>query len=454
MREQPIEKSITEYRLPQSASLEQQVLADAVASPEVIGEMMHYIDTDSFTSGDRRSIWNAVADAYVKGQTVDMVTMMERCGDPFVAEVITSGKTGDLPRTAMAHALLLRDAATRRRAYFAAVGLLDASVRSDKTGDDLCAIAEDASKAVQGRSSLASEKPLAEVLDNIAQAMKERREMAQSGQLYRIPTGFDTLDWNTYKGWGPGQLIVLAARPSVGKTAIMLKFARAAAEAGFPAQIFSLEMTDEELGQRMLYGTGKVTPPEVISGFVQDGPFREAVDALKGLPVYINDHSRSAAEIVTRMTVNARQGRCKIGFVDYLGLMDYGDRKGETSNQAIGRITGELKATAKRLRIPIILLCQLSRGSAKEHRAPELFDLRDSGNIEQDADIVMMLEQDTTINPDTDMRNINIWLRKNRNYKKDVCIAVAPNRSYSEFLEIGQLEDADDEEEQKEATLF
>lgn len=441
MKQTTIEKTIAEYRLPLSTPLEQQVLADAVTSPEVIGEMCHYIDAESFTTDDRRIIWQTMTDAYMKGQTVDMVTMMERCGERFITEVIGSGKTGALPRLAMSHVLLLRDAATRRRTYFAAVRMLEASTQTDKTSEDLCTLMEEAGKEVQGRSSLASEVPLSEVLVSIEKEMRERREMAKEGKLYRVPTGFGALDWHTYKGWGPGQLIILAARPSIGKTAIMLKFARAAAQAGFPAQIYSLEMTGEELGQRMLYSTGNVTPPEVISGLVIEEKFRAAVDALKGLPVYINDHSRSLAEIVTRMTVNVRQGRCKICFVDYLGLMDYGDRKGETNNQAIGRITGELKAVAKRLKIPVILLCQLNRSSVREDRAPELYDLRDSGNIEQDADIVMMLEQDTAINPETDMRNINIWIRKNRQYKKDVCVAVAPNRSYSEFKEIGTVEE-------------
>lgn len=167
-----------------------------------------------------------------------------------------------------------------------------------------------------------------------------------------------------------------------------------------------------------------------------DAQFTDATEGLRGLPIYINDHSRTMEEIIARMTIETRAGKCRVAFVDYLGLMDISTGWRESLNQAIGKITGELKATAKRLKIPIILLCQLNRDAARADRAPELYDLRDSGSIEQDADIVMMLETDEAIEPTTGLHDINIWLRKNRQYKKDICIKVRPNKTYSHFEEI------------------
>ena len=438
--------SIQEYQLPETAGLERQVLADATTSPEAVGEMMRFITAEAFTGDKRPAIWNTITDLYYHGESIDLVTLHAREGSAFIDEVVASGVQGSLQRGAVNHAILLRDAVARRRAYFAAVQLLDASTKRENTEADLCAMADTISREVAGMGGNVSEHTLASVMDSIDAGMKERRELAEQGKLYRVPTGFEVLDWNTYKGWGPGQLIILAARPSVGKTAIMLQMAKAAAAAGFPVNIFSLEMTEEELGQRMIFSTGKVRPADVASGRVEPSDFKEAANPLRALPIHINDHSRSMEEIIARMTINTRAGKCRVAFIDYLGLMDISTGYRESLNQAIGKITGEMKAAAKRLRIPIILLCQLNRDAARADRAPELYDLRDSGSIEQDADIVLMLETDAAIEPTTGLHDINIWIRKNRQYKKDLCVKVRPNKTYSHFEEVSVEAEAEPEE--------
>jgi len=431
------ETSISEFRLPETVELERQVLTDATTSPECIGELMRYVTAEAFTGDQRPSLWRTITGLFSRGEEVDFVTLHAREGSAFIDEVVAPGLSGALPRTAINHAILLRDATARRRAYFAAVKMLEASTRRENTEADICALAEGMGREVQGIGGSVSETPIGEIMDEINEGMRERRELALQGKLSRIPTGFRMLDWNTYQGWGPGQLIILAARPSVGKTAIMLQMARAAASAGFPTNIFSLEMTNEELGTRMVFSTEKVSPSDVASGRVVQEDFDDAAMSLRGLPIFINDHSRSVEEIIARMTINARGGKCRIAFIDYLGLMDIATGWRENLNQAIAKITGELKATAKRLKIPIVLLCQLNRDAAKGDRPPELYDLRDSGAIEQDADIVLMLENEKAIEPTTGLRDINIWMRKNRQYKKDICVKVRPNKTYSQFTEVG-----------------
>lgn len=436
MKPNNITTSIREYQLPSTTVLERQLLADLASSPEAIGNAMRFVTEESFTSDERKVIWLSYVDCFNKGEVIDMTTMYDRCGQTFINECIGSGVQGGTERLAIQHAAYLRDAAARRRGYFAAVAMLKATTETDKTIDDMCAIAEKLGRDVQGDTAVVNEIPLDNVLDDITAELAERRRLKQEGKLFRVPTGFQLLDWNTYQGWGPGQLIVLAARPSVGKTALMLKFAKTAAKAGFPVNIFSIEMTAKELGQRLLYSTGEVLPSEINTGYVKEDKYDGAVSSLKPLPIQINDTSRSLEEIIARMSINVRAGRCKIAFVDYLGLMNIQQGYRENLNQAIGKITSEMKATAKRLQIPIILLCQLNRDVAKGDRAPELYDLRDSGSIEQDADIVLMLENDPAIEPTTGLRDINIWLRKNRQYKRDICITVRPNKTYSEFEEI------------------
>lgn len=432
--------SISEYNLPDTADLERQVIADAINSPEVVGEMMRYITEEAFTGSNRPRLWHTIADLYTQGETIDFVTLHAREGAAFIEEIIGKEVQGAMSRGAMNHALLLRDAVARRRAYYVGIRMLEASTKRENGEADLCALADSLGREIGGTAGAVSEVPISAVMDEIDRGMKERRELAKQGKLYRVPTGFVALNWNTYKGWGPGQLVILAARPSVGKTAIMLQMARSAAAAGFPVNIFSLEMTEEELGQRMVFSTGEVLPKDVASGLVEQARFDAAAGRFRPLPLYINDHSRSLEEIVARMTINARSGKCRVAFIDYLGLMDIATGYRENLNQAIGKMTGELKATAKRLKIPVILLCQLNRDAARADRAPELYDLRDSGAIEQDADIVLMLEQEQAVEPSTGLRDINIWIRKNRQYKKDICIRVRPNKTYSQFEEIGVAE--------------
>ena len=210
----------------------------------------------------------------------------------------------------------------------------------------------------------------------------------------------------------------------------MLQMAKTAARSDNPVILFSLEMTCPELCERLLFSTGKVSPFKMANGEVEWQAFLEAENELRPLPIFINDFSRSLDEIVSRLTRAVKQGRCKIAFIDYLGLIQDTLNPGYNKlYQIIAKITGDLKAAAKRLGIPIVLLCQLNRDQAREKRAPELFDLRDSGSIEQDADVVIMLE------PRYEEGRIFAWLRKNRNGKRDLAFVLVPNKTYSAFEE-------------------
>ena len=152
------------------------------------------------------------------------------------------------------------------------------------------------------------------------------------------------------------------------------------------------------------------------------------VDGGKTFPNLVNDHSRDLADIVTRMTILARRGQCDIAFVDYLGLINTADKKIPLYQQ-IAEITGTLKVTAKRLRIPIVLLCQLNRDAAKDDCDPDLYHLRDSGSIEQDADIVLMLRR----NQD----DLQVLVRKNRHGDSNLRITIATNETRTNYYDTG-----------------
>jgi len=150
----------------------------------------------------------------------------------------------------------------------------------------------------------------------------------------------------------------------------------------------------------------------------------------------INDKAKSLDEICTKVMLDAQTGKTDVAFIDYLGLIRYYNRR-MTQAQIIGEITARLKTIAKECNIPVVLLCQLNRESVRENRPPQLQDLRDSGSIEQDADVVIMLERPRDDMGTVEDGKINVWVRKNRNGKCnfDTPILLLGNSSYSQFLE-------------------
>ena len=432
--------SLAEIPYPDQTPIERQFLYDAVTVPEALPDIMPLINRDFFTSPERVLIWDTIVDLYNRGVNIDFASINSKVGTAFIEEVLKGNNYASSGTDAFGHAKLLRDAHIKRTCYQASINLLSECVNGYKTEEDIYAAIQALTSQVQSVSQITTEVTIQNVMNNIAEEIQEKEVLRKRGESFNIPTGFPSLDWYTLGGWKAGQLIVLAARPSVGKTAIMLHMAKAAAEQGFATLIFSLEMMDSELGQRMLYSTGLVRQTQVANGEVDWQCFESASGQFSGLPIRINDRSRYISDICSRIIINAKQGKCKVAFIDYLGFIK-NDTKIANLSQAIGEITSELKATAKAAKIPIILLCQLNRDTVKEGRAPQLIDLRDSGSIEQDADVVLMLEQ---VSSGIDFHgaaestpDLKMWIRKNRQFKKEIGIVLRPNETYSSFQEIG-----------------
>lgn len=435
---------ILDIPFPETFDIERLVLADAVSAPEMLGDVIPIIHPDFFTKTSRRNIWETIVDRYNKGQAVDLATIFSVIGNDFREEVVPAlGEAGGTINC-LSHAALLRTGAARRRAYYAVTAFLTSAVNPKSTEADILSSVEAFTSTVEGPAPLQSEVRLGDAIKETRKDLEETRHREQKGETLRISSGFHYLDEALGGGWKPGQLVVLAARPSVGKTSVMLHIAKQAARTGNPAYIVSMEMTVPELAEKFVLSTGKVRPWEITHGPQDFTLFDEAAGELSPLPVLINDYSRTLDEVVARLTQAVKQGRCKIAFIDYLGLFQDCFAFGGNVKlyQVISRITGTLKAVAKRLGIPIVLLCQLNREQAREKRAPELFDLRDSGSIEQDADIVIMLE------PKPEEGRLIAWLRKNRGGRKvtkdgaGLGYILVPNDTYSAFeegLPVGEL---------------
>jgi replicative DNA helicase len=247
-------------------------------------------------------------------------------------------------------------------------------------------------------------------LDQIEAAQKRKRD-----GVVGLPTGIPWLNTRTGGFHGP-KLIILAARPSLGKTALAMQMMQAAAKAGHPVGMMSLEMSAAELGTRILAHQYRVTGTALSAGSTEEiAKLERSIHAdddkrmmVNNLPIFVDEDTYTLGGIKARAVEWHLKHKIEMLVVDHLQLVEL--PSGFSRNDGLGQITRELKIMAKRLQIPILVLCQFSRYLERENRKPKLSDLRDSGNIEQDADIVLALHGDL----EGKSRDLEIGLLKNR----------------------------------------
>ena len=425
--------TISEYPLPDSLATEIQIIADIITLPETLMEAERVLTSDMFSDERCRDAFDALKAMGKEGMVIDLPSTYGRIDRGLMQNGIIQmmGNVGGAI-SASQHYASLKDIDIKRRCYFRAMELLHGASDSRTTGQDL--IGKIGGMADTLRKEIDAEKGtqhISQVLNDLGSQIEETMKNKAEGKVLRVPSGIYTLDYLTYGGFNCGNLVILAARPSVGKTAVMLQMAKAAATAGKSVNLFNLEMTNTELAQRFLFSTGRLTPLQVARGEVVWQDFEVASSQFASKPIYLNDSATTDDEIISRITLNSQAGRCDIAFVDYLGLIHMNSRL--PLRDAIADVTKRLKNTAKACRIPIVLLCQLNRASASEKRAPQLFDLKDSGAIEQDADIVLMLERAANCE---DGRDVDMWVRKNRQGKAgEVKVELQANETFTAFTD-------------------
>ena len=423
--------TISEYPLPDSLSTEIQIIADIISLPETIIDAERTITIDMFTDDACRDAFIALQKMSKDGMVIDLPSAYGKVDRNLMQKgIIPMMQNVGGAITALQHYCTLKDFHIKRKCYFKAMELLTGAVDSRVSAQDL--IGQAGQFADNLRKEIDADKGtqhISAVLNDLGEQVEEIMKHKAEGKVLRVPTGFYSLDYATYGGFNAGNLVILAARPSVGKTAIMLQMAKAAALHGKSVNLFNLEMTNTELAQRFLFSTELVTPIQMAKGEVEWHMFEAASAQFASKPIYLNDSASTADEIIARITLNAQAGKCDIAFIDYLGLIGMGTKA--PLYQAIADTTKRLKQTAKACKIPIVLLCQLNRASASENRSPMLYDLRDSGSIEQDADIVLMLERAST---SEDGRDVSMWIRKNRQGKAgDYKVDIEGNDTFTAF---------------------
>lgn len=417
---------------PESWNLECQVLADLIGNPDIIPTARGIVNRSMFSNDAFTRAWDIINNMADNGITVDLSTVSARIGRETLKWI--SGRNPSLSNETMDHCRALVEMATRRLVFSRAYDMM---IRAGNPGASFAELLSMPGNLVADLTATtragSSTQMIGDVLNDFAGAVEADQVDQANGMRSRVPTGFPMLDKLTYNGFAGGNLIVLSARPSVGKTAIMMQMAMAACRAGFQTAVYSLEMTNRELAQRLVFSTGYVTPGQLANNTVDWSNLERANRVFDGLPLRFNDKCQTLDEICNDILLNHQRGRCSIAFIDHLHRMRSTDAR-QSSYQAVTERTGRIKSLAMECGIPVVLLAQLNRMSETENRPPDLRDLRDSGSIEQDADIVLMLERPTGTRSDP---NVNMWVRKNRQGEAgNICIRLRGTNSFTVFEEI------------------
>jgi replicative DNA helicase len=389
-----------ERLLPQAIDVEKAVLGAMLLSKEAIVEAVEVLDESCFYRDAHRKIYLAILTLFDRDEPADQVTVteellkrkqLEEVGGAFYLASLASGVSTTANVTYHAK-IILEKALLRKMIHLAS----QTTTECYEGRDDVFTILDRAEQRIfslserrLGRTFISLEEILRETFDELEKA--HRRE----GHIVGIPTGYIKLD-EMLTGFQPSDLIVLAARPSMGKTALALNIARNAAVLyKHPVAIFSLEMSSRQLAQRLLCAEASVDSHRVRSHRLPDedwGRLSTAVGRLADAPIFIDD---TPALGVFEMRAKARRLQVEHGIklviIDYLQLMSSPPRM-ENRQQEISFISRSLKALSKELNVPVLALSQLSRAvESRTDKRPLLSDLRESGSIEQDSDVVIFI---------------------------------------------------------------
>lgn len=409
---------------PQDLEAEQALLGAIMIKPESLSEVADFLRPNSFYVGKHRIIFSAMLELSEKNEPIDVVSLTSLLknkkqiesigGRSYLAELINC-----VPSAANIkhYGEIVAKKATLRSLLNTADQIIDLGHNEAEQVDS---ILDKVERLVLNIFS-SSPKKYVSLKDSLAEAWERFDRLHKSADGIRgVPSGFKDLD-NLLSGFQNSDLVILAARPSMGKTSLALDIARhTACRLNIPVGIFSLEMSSQQLTDRILAAeshvdswklrTGRITSEEEFTRL------SEAMDVLAKAPLYIDDEPSNN---ITKMKAVARRLKAEAGLglvlVDYLQLM-VPRRETDSMVQQVTDISRSLKALARELEIPVIALSQLNRAVEQRGGRPRLSDLRDSGSIEQDADVVMFIHREDKYNENSEKKNIaEILVEKHRN---------------------------------------
>lgn len=414
-----------DLRVPYNKEAEEAILGSILLDNKYINVSGEYLQADDFYVVSNREIYYAMESLALSGQAIDITILSDRLKKDGKLEV--SGGRARLVELSSnvfytshfdEYVKIVKDKSTLRKLIKAA-NTIELDARSQKdSASTILANAETSIYNITQDENTRGLTPLRETVDEAFKSMIEA--MQKDSDITGLPTGFIDLD-QQLSGLQKSDLVLIAARPSVGKTALGLNIALNIALKGYKVAVFSLEMSKVQLTQRLFALTSEVNMQNIISGNIGDHlqELNKAGGILKSLDMYIDDTSGLTLTEIRSKTRRMR-GERGLDFImiDYLQLME-GDSRTENRQQEIASISRGLKGLAKELNIPILALSQLSRDNEKrgsKDRRPQMSDIRESGAIEQDCDVIMLMHREDYYDPEAEHPNVvELNVAKHRN---------------------------------------
>ena len=401
---------------PHDTEAEQAVIGSMLTDKEAVASSIEVLKEDDFYREDNRIIYSAMLNLYNRAEPIDLITLKSELesmgkfeqvgGFEYLAELQEK-----VPTTANAtkYIKIVEEKAVLRNLIKTANEIIDLGYDPTEDVED---IMEGAEKKIFNIMQDKNQKGYSPIKDILVDSFTQLEELYNRKQhITGVPTGFSDLDYRT-AGLHGSELILVAARPAMGKSAFALNIATNAAVRGnTPVAIFSLEMSKEQLVNRILCSEAMVDSNKVRTGKLEDedwGKLAEAIGPLSETGIYIDDTPGiSVMEIRAKCRKLKLEKNIGLVVIDYLQLVQGSNKRNSSREQEISEISRSLKILAKELNVPVIALSQLSRAVEQrpDHR-PMLSDLRESGAIEQDADIVMFLYRDDYYNEDSEKKNV------------------------------------------------
>ncbi len=422
-----MEENLIKRVLPHSIEAEQSVIGSMLMEKEAIVVAMEMLHADDFYQNQYGIMFDAILQLFNEGKPTDLVTLQELlktkdvppeiCGIDFLRDLLNAVPTSANIRY---YAEIVAEKSLLRRMIKVTEEIADSCYAGKEKVEDLMAQTEKKIFHLLQKRNTGDFVPIRDVVINVVNKI----ELASKSKstVTGIPTGFTDLDYRT-SGMQPSDLVLLAARPSMGKTAFVLNLAENfAIKQNYTTAIFSLEMSKEQLVNRILSMESRVDSQTLRTGNLSDNDWDQVVESsgiIANSHLIIDDTPGiSIGELRSKCRRYKLEYDLKVVIIDYLQLMSgSGSKNVDNRQQEISEISRSLKALAREINVPVIALSQLSRAceSRQDHR-PMLSDLRESGAIEQDADVVMFLYRDEYYNKDTEAKNIaEVIIAKQRN---------------------------------------
>lgn len=426
MEDLPNINSYTTRIPPHDLAAEQSVLGSMIIDRDAIISATEVLTGEDFYRPDHKAIYDAMVELFSKGEPVDLITLKSKLDEKGVTEQIggiryIADLAGGVPTSAhiKKYSKIVEEKSLLRKLIKASQDIAALSYEASEKIDFIMNFAE---KSIFDIMQNRHTEEFSHIKDVLPKTFEKIEEIYNNkGRTTGVPTGFTDLDLKT-AGFQPSDLILIAARPSMGKTAFALNIVQyAAVRKNIPTAIFSLEMSEEQLVNRMLSAEAHIDAQKLRTGELDQEDWvsiARAMGPLSSAPVYIDD--------TPGITVNEVRAKCRrlklekglgLIIIDYLQLMSGNSSRGDNRQQEISEISRSLKSLAREMNAPVIALSQLSRAcEARADHRPMLSDLRESGAIEQDADIVAFLYRDEYYNPDTEKKGIaEVIIAKQRN---------------------------------------